>query len=129
MYRLNTGEFYRTSADQTYHIYNQSTSMLDMWQTPGDVSDNPSAKYARYMTDRELQKADYLKLRNLSVNYRFKDFGKWNKIVKEVNIFAQGQNLLTWTNFKGQDPEDDNNWYQYEYPLPRTITAGVKVIF
>ncbi|MCC9043277.1 SusC/RagA family TonB-linked outer membrane protein [Myroides sp. M-43] len=129
MYRLNTGEFYRTSADQTYRIYNQSTGMLDMWQNPGDVSDNPSAKYARYMTDRELQKADYLKLRNLNINYKFKDFGKWNKVVKEVNIFAQGQNLLTWTNFKGQDPEDDNNWYQYEYPLPRTITAGIKVIF
>ncbi|MDR2223856.1 MAG: SusC/RagA family TonB-linked outer membrane protein [Flavobacteriaceae bacterium] len=129
MYRLNTGEFYRTSADANYRIYNQSTSMLDMWQKPGDISENPGANHARFITDRELQKADYIKLRNLFINYRFSNLGRYNKYIKEISVFAQGQNLITWTSWKGQDPEDDNNWYQYEYPLPRTITAGLKVIF
>ena len=129
MYRLNTGEFYRTSADPNYRLYNQSTSMLDMWQKPGDESSNPHPSYTRYLTDRELQRADYLKLRNLNINYKFTDLGRAGKFIKEVNVFAQGSNLITWTKWKGQDPEDDNNWYQYEYPLPRTITAGLKVIF
>ena len=129
MYRLNTGEFYRTSADPNYRIYNQSTSMLDMWQKPGDESSNPHPSYTRYLTDRELQRADYIKLRNLNVNYKFTDFGRAAKFIKELHVFAQGSNLITWTKWKGQDPEDDNNWYQYEYPLPRTITAGLKVIF
>ncbi|MBB1138476.1 SusC/RagA family TonB-linked outer membrane protein [Myroides sp. WP-1] len=129
MYRLNTGEFYRTAADPNYRIYNQSTSMLDMWQKPGDESSNPHPSYTRYLTDRELQKADYLKLRNVTINYKMTNLGRASKFVKEVNVFAQGSNLVTWTKWKGQDPEDDNNWYQYEYPLPRTITAGLKVIF
>jgi len=129
MYRLNTGEFYRTSADPNYRIYNQSTSMLDMWQNPGDESSNPHPSYTRYLTDRELQKADYLKLRNLNINYKITNLGKASGFIKEINVFAQGSNLITWTKWKGQDPEDDNNWYQYEYPLPRTITAGLKVIF
>lgn len=129
MYRLNTGEFYRTSADPNYRIYNQSTSMLDMWQKPGDESSHPHPSYTRYLTDRELQRADYIKLRNLNVNYKFTDLGRAGKFIKEINVFAQGSNLITWTKWKGQDPEDDNNWYQYEYPLPRTITAGLKVIF
>jgi len=129
MYRLNTGEFYRTSADPNYRIYNQSTSMLDMWQKPGDESSNPHPSYTRYLTDRELQRADYIKLRNLNVNYKFTNLGRAGKFMKELHVFAQGSNLITWTKWKGQDPEDDNNWYQYEYPLPRTITAGLKVIF
>ncbi|MCT3815083.1 SusC/RagA family TonB-linked outer membrane protein [Elizabethkingia anophelis] len=129
MYRLNTAELYRNSADPNYRIYNQSTDMLNMWQKPGDISQNPGAQYARYMTDRELQSADYIKLRNVSINYKLKDLGSLNKVFKEINIFAQGQNLLTWTKWKGQDPEDDNNWYQYEYPLPRTITLGFNVLF
>ncbi len=129
MYRLNTGQFYRTSADANHRIYNQSVSMLNMWQKPGDVSDNPDPSYARYITDRELQKADYLKLRNVFVNYKFTNLGRANKYIKELSVFAQGQNLITWTAFKGQDPEDDNNIYQYEYPLPRTVTAGIKVTF
>ncbi|WP_317231520.1 SusC/RagA family TonB-linked outer membrane protein [Elizabethkingia meningoseptica] len=129
MYRLNTGQFYRNAADASNRIYNQSVDMLDMWQKPGDIASLPGAQYPRYMTDRELQSADYIKLRNVSINYKIKDLGSFSKVFKEVNIFAQGQNLLTWTKWKGQDPEDDNNWYQYEYPLPRTITLGFNVSF
>lgn len=129
MYRLNTAELYRTSADPNYRIYNQSAGYAEYVAEARDVSQNPGAQYARYMTDRELQSADYIKLRNVSINYKLKDLGSLNKFFKEVNIFAQGQNLLTWTKWKGQDPEDDNNWYQYEYPLPRTITLGFNVLF
>lgn len=129
MYRLNTAELYRTSADPNYRTYNQSVSMLDMWQKPGDLSEHPGAQYARYMTDRELQSADYIKLRNININYRIPGIDALDKLIKEVNVFAQGQNLLTWTKWKGQDPEDDNNWYQYEYPLPRTFTIGFNLKF
>ena len=129
MYRLNTGELYRTSADANYRIYNQSRDMLDFWQQPGDQSGNPSPQYERFMTDRELQSADYIKLRNLQINYSIPMSNKLSKYCREISVFGQGQNLWTWTKWKGQDPEDDNNWYQYEYPLPRTYTLGLHVKF
>jgi len=129
MYRLNTGELYRTAADGNHRIYNQSRSMLDFWQNPGDNSSNPSPKYARFMTDRELQSADYIKLRSLQVNYKLPQIKALGKYYRELSVFAMGQNLITWTPWKGQDPEDDNNWYQYEYPLPRTFTFGVNLKF
>lgn len=129
MYRLNTGELYRTSADVNYRVYNQSRSMLDFWQNPGDVSNNPSPQYERFMTDRELQSADYIKLRSLQVNYKIPSIKPLAKYYRELNVFAMGQNLVTWTPWKGQDPEDDNNWYQYEYPLPKTFTIGVNLTF
>jgi len=129
MYRLNTGELYRTSADVNYRGYNQSRSMLNFWQNPGDVTNNPSPKYERFMTDRELQSADYIKLRSLQVNYKIPAIKPLAKYYRELNVFAMGQNLITWTPWKGQDPEDDNNWYQYEYPLPKTFTIGVNLTF
>lgn len=128
MYRLNTAELFRTSADPNYRQYNQSVEMLDMWQKPGDISMNPGAAYPRYMTDRELQNADYIKLRNVRLAYRVPGFKKMGKSTT-MQMFLQGQNLITWTRFKAFDPEDDNNWYQYEYPLPRTITAGLSLTF
>ena len=41
----------------------------------------------------------------------------------------QAQNLATWTNWTGFDPEDNNNIAQYEYPTPRTYTFGLQVTF
>lgn len=128
MYRLNTAELFRTSADENYRFYNQSVAMLNMWQKPGDITDHPSAAYPRYMTDRELQNADYIKLRNLRLAYTIKDATSSGKI-KNFKVFVQGQNIHTWTKFKAFDPEDDNNWYQYEYPLPRIFTAGFNLSF
>lgn len=129
MYRLNTAELFRTSADPNYRQYNQSVDMLDIWQKPGDITNNPGAAYPRYMTDRELQNADYIKLRNIRLSYTFPSIKKLNGLTRGIKVFVQGQNLVTWTKFKAFDPEDDNNWYQYEYPLPRTITAGLNISF
>ena len=127
MYRLNTAEFYRTSADSNYRQYNQSREMLNIWQNPGDVTDHPAACYPRYMTDRELQKADYLKLRNVQFSYTVPLCGRMQQLFERVRFFVQGQNLFTATKFKAFDPEDDNNWYQYEYPLPLSVTAGINI--
>lgn len=129
MYRLNTAELFRTSADANYRQYNQSADMLNIWQKPGDITEHPAAAYPRYMTDRELQRADYLKLRNVRLSYKVPLGPSIKKHIQGLNLFAQGQNLLTWTSFKAFDPEDDNNWYQYEYPLARTVTAGFNLSF
>ncbi|WEK21735.1 MAG: SusC/RagA family TonB-linked outer membrane protein [Candidatus Pedobacter colombiensis] len=129
MYRLNTAELFRTSADANYRQYNQAVDMLNIWQKPGDITDQPGAMYPRYMTDRELQNADYIKLRNIRLGYTFGDSKKPNGSIRIFKVFVQGQNLYTWTKFKAFDPEDDNNWYQYEYPLPRILTAGFNLSF
>nr|WP_199082434.1 SusC/RagA family TonB-linked outer membrane protein [Pedobacter sp. ASV19] len=129
MYRLNTAELYKTSADANYRQYNQSVDMLNIWQKPGDITDQPAASYPRFMTDRELQNADYIKLRNIRLGYTFPKLNKSKGPIRAFKIFVQGQNLFTWTKFKAFDPEDDNNWYQYEYPLPRILTAGFNISF
>lgn len=129
MYRLNTAEFFRTSADANHRVYNQSVDMLNIWQKPGDVTDHPAAHFPRYITDRELQSADYIKLRNIVLSYKIPIGSYLKNHIQGMKVFAQGQNLFTWTSFKAFDPEDDNNWYQYEYPLPRTITFGFNILF
>jgi TonB-linked SusC/RagA family outer membrane protein len=129
MYRLNTGTFYRTAADPNYRQYNQSRDLLHMWQAPGNNSEFQGAAYPRYITSREIQSADYIKWRNLSISYTLPDINALAGQVRSIRVFAQGQNLITWSKWKGFDPEDDNNWSQFEYPMPRIFTAGVNVTF
>ena len=46
-----------------------------------------------------------------------------------ARIYAQGQNLLTFTNFTGMDPESTSNVYKAQYPMSRQFTFGLEVSF
>ena len=71
-----------------------------------------------------------MRLTNVTIGYTVDP-----EVLENINLFSgirvyvQGQNLYTWTNFGGFDPEDDNNIAGYEYPTPRTITFGVDLNF
>ena len=57
---------------------------------------------------------------------------KWmerTRILENVRIFAQGQNLLTFTPFSGLDPEVSANIYRAQYPSTRQFTFGVELNF
>ena len=51
------------------------------------------------------------------------------KLFENVRLYMQGQNLYTWTNWVGFDPEDNDNIAAYEYPTPRTLTFGMNITF
>jgi hypothetical protein len=49
--------------------------------------------------------------------------------LSSARIYAQGQNLLTFTNFTGMDPESTSNVYKAQYPMSRQFTFGLEVSF
>ena len=49
--------------------------------------------------------------------------------VKGVKVFVQGQNLFTWTSWRGLDPENNAVYGRFQYPNTRTYTAGLNVNF
>lgn len=84
-----------------------------------------------------LEKADYLRLENISLSYNLP-----RKITKlaDVRFTLSCQNLFTITGYQGQDPagstffgegsQDVNAGIDMgTYPLPRTFTLGVRVNF
>ncbi len=48
---------------------------------------------------------NWLKLRSLSLTYDFTGLLKNQTVIKGISATATGTNLLTWTNYKGMDPE------------------------
>ena len=51
----------------------------------------------------------------------------------ELRLFVSGENLLTWTNYSGLDPETIDLTSGYDqnknYPLPRKYTLGITLKF
>lgn len=80
---------------------------------------------------RFLEKGDYFKLRNASLNYNVGNVGK----IKGLNFYVSGSNLLISTKFTGFDPEVNvdkasggypSRSIEYiPYPTPRTIILGL----
>jgi hypothetical protein len=69
-------------------------------------------------------------LRNVTIAYNLpKSAISKLKFVSRVRFYVQGQNLATFTKWKGYDPEDDNNISLSEFPNPRSLTGGLEITF
>jgi ferric enterobactin receptor len=52
-----------------------------------------------------IQSVNWVKLRSLSLTYDFTGILSNQKVIKNLSLTAVGSNLLTWTNYRGMDPE------------------------
>jgi tonB-linked outer membrane protein, susC/ragA family len=110
------------------------------WEKPGDNDvdypswESPKSSYHFYAgVDRYVEKVNWLKLKTLTIGYTLPE--KWMKKVgvKEFRVFASGENLFTWSNYSGLDPETVNITTGYDegtnYPLARKLTLGLTLKF
>lgn len=120
-----------------YKNLNQYVSYNDRW-TP----DNPSNTRARVggqgprgvYSSRVVEDGSYLRLKTVSLGYEIP--GKFLTALKlsSVYVSASAQNLLTWTNYTGMDPEVSvrnsalTPGFDYSaYPRARTVTFNLKI--
>jgi len=103
--------------------------LYDRWKKPGDVAHLQRIDIPRNFTSKDIQDASFMRLRNLKVNYHL-PLGKMGlSYLKSVNLFVQGENLFTWTTWRGLDPENNRVYGRFEYPNARKYTAGLNVNF
>lgn len=89
-----------------------------------------------YLSDRTLEDGGYLRLKTVSLGYTMPK-NIVNAIrFKDLRIFASAQNLLTFTKYKGLDPEVSvrhsvlTQGFDYSaYPQARTIAFGLNATF
>ena len=72
----------------------------------------------------------YVRLKNVEIGYTFNK-PTWMPLFNFVRFYASGQNLLTFANFKGNDPEAPGQGLDFgvRYPMTRVFNFGVQVNF
>jgi outer membrane receptor protein involved in Fe transport len=89
------------------------------------------------ISDRFVEDGSYIRLQNLSLGYNL-PAGIIRKVkLNRARLYANVQNLLTITKYKGFDPEIGANNQRAtlmgvdmgRYPTPRTVTFGVNLEF
>lgn len=134
-YALN---YYIMNASKWYlnnHNFNgnKPAYMLTMWRKPGDVTEvprfdaknNPSPWASQFLED-----ASFLRLKTLRLSYSPpRNLLDKLKIFNNINVYAQGENLFTVTDYSGYNPEVNGNTDRLAYPLPITLTFGLDITF
>jgi len=145
MIRFQGGNKIMNITDQeallSQNFHNNSVKILDRWQKAGDVTDVPRLRYAQSATvnqtgaaiSRFVEQGDYIRLQNVVLNYNIgsKALSGSNGYIKSARIFAQGQNLLTFTKYSGLDPDNASQAGQDNAVSPslRILAVGLSVGF
>jgi TonB-linked SusC/RagA family outer membrane protein len=124
----------------SYPFYNGAGFTKD-WETETWSLDNPNSKYPILTTstgntlnfdnsDFWLQNAAYLRLKNLQFGYTFPRQLTQRLSIKDLKVFVNGQNMLTFSKMKKFDPEKNmKNDNIFEYPSIKIFTVGLNVTF
>lgn len=91
---------------------------------------NPS-KYKKntYFSTFWMQDASYLRLKNIQVGYSLPKLLLDKLKIEKMRFYVNGENLFTWTDFEGYDPERGMTQTNINYPNLKTVTLGVQLTF
>lgn len=90
-------------------FYNQQVAEVAHWRYEGQQTDYPRLAYGDPMgnnrfSDRWIEDGSYLRLKTLNFSYKVPVPGSWTWL-QGLTIWAQANNLLTFTKYLGSDPE------------------------
>jgi len=118
---------------------NNMPSSLKPWTQENPSSTTPRPLFGPndnvlFQTDRWLEDGSFLTLKDLQVGFSLPvSLIERTKIVTNLRLFVSGQNLVTFTKYKGYSPELTGNgvfeqgcdWGQY--PPVRSFMAGIQM--
>ena len=118
-----------------------NTSALAQWVADNSwTEDNPNAILPRISFNNRVHNnrdsrawiinSKYVRLKNVELGYTINK-PKWLPLLNYIRFYVSGQNLLTFADFKGNDPEAPGSGLDYgvRYPMTRVYNFGFQVNF
>ena len=119
-------------SDGNQMTMNQSASLLNYWQKPGDTGCNPkpiagnSSNSYSFGSTRFLEKGDYFRIKDITLSYNV-DRTLLSKIgLAGARVYASGLNVFTFHDVNWWDPERGIDGMGYGiYPVTKTFVVGL----
>jgi hypothetical protein len=146
LFQYNVGnKIYNSAASNTQGMstdYGQDVAVLNRW-TPTNTNTNiPRAVFGDPNTnarnsDRFLEDGSYGRFKTVTLGYTFTSALATRAHIRSLRIYAQAQNLVTFTKYSGLDPEVNSFSISntalgtdfFTFPQARTITGGITLGF
>lgn len=120
---------------------NQGIEVVNRWRNPGDVTNIPKAVWANTnnsrLSTRFVEDGSYMRVKTLTLSYNLPNTLLTKAKLNSVRVYVTGENLLTFTDYSGFDPEVNafggNNLVQGvdygTYPQTRNLIFGLNISF
>jgi len=132
----------RIDLEGMFDSKNQSTVVLNRWMAPGQVTEIPKAVGGGnvdnvHNSTRFIEDGSYLRLKSVTLSYKAIENNPKIKAIRKLAVYVTGQNLLTFTNYSGFDPEVNaygNSAVEMgidygTYPQAQSVIIGLNVEF
>lgn len=131
----------RTQVDLLEQSFNNNgKDILGRWQSPENPGDGKTPKLVLNQqsrinvanTTRFVEKGDFVRVGNVSLGYTLPQSVAKKLNIDRLRVYAQAQNFLTFTGYKGLDPETNTNGFGVDFngnPQQRVFTFGVNLGF
>ena len=122
---------------------NGTTVAFNRWKSPTEIGDGNTNRANRKQTGNNtrtstwhVEDGSYLRLQNIALGYTLP--AKWTRkfYVEKLRIYVSAQNLVTWTDYSGYNPEVSNRTSALTpgedygtYPLAKTYMVGLNITF
>jgi TonB-linked SusC/RagA family outer membrane protein len=121
---------------------NQLAAVTRRWRQPGDITDVPRATsdpvasiQNKRVSSRFIEDGSYLRVKNVTLGYTLQGTKFKKQLFSSLRMYVSIQNLFTFTNYTGLDPEvnyrgDSNSVIGtdfFTYPQARTFTLGANL--
>lgn len=115
-----------------YGFMNLTSDMFDRW-TPGNQSGEVPRSHANNLdrmliSSRLMQDGSCLRLKTATLRYNFPERMLKAIFMSNLSVYVSGENLWTWTGYKGMNPESPGLWSE-SYPCAKAVTFGLNVNF
>lgn len=116
---------------------NASTDALERWTETNPSQTYPRAKLdpAPIFSDQFVENGSFVRLKSFQFGYTIPKHVLNARGISNLNVYLSGQNLLTWSKYKGFDPEvtsGSNVQIGTDsgiYPASRSLTVGLSLTF
>lgn len=131
----------RVETEGMIDVKNQSAVVNNRWRQPGDVTDIPRAVFGNInnsrVSTRFVEDGSYMRVKALTLSYNVPQSILSRISLGSVKVYATGENLFTFTNYTGYDPEvnafgGSNTALGVDYgtyPQTRNLILGLNVTF
>ncbi|RZK46395.1 MAG: hypothetical protein EOO94_02830 [Pedobacter sp.] len=118
---------------------NQTVDQMAYWKKPGDVTNIPQPRLydgnGAGKSSRWVQDGSYFRVKSINLGYNLSKNTLRPLKVESARVFISANNLITFTDYTGYDPEVNTTYIGnvnlghdfYTPPPARTITVGINI--
>jgi TonB-dependent starch-binding outer membrane protein SusC len=137
MFRYSGGNYIMNTSRLDHlsmSFVNNDREILGRWQSTENPGDGWTPRlwygnsFMNPLSTRVVEKGNFIKLQNIVLGYNFPGRLISRIGIESLRIFAQGQELFTFTKYTGIDPEMGLFGYDYNWtPRQRIFTIGINL--